>query len=175
MIRDDVTLSGEVGRGKDPDSPNHAPASQLDGPQNGPSRDVTSARPGAAVLVVDDESCLRALLAELLEGAGYHVFVAENGAAALHLAQCERPTIVLTDYAMPGLDGPALIRHLRTQAATRHIPVIAMSATRPSREALGDVPFIAKPFDVAEVLETIARHTPGPPAMDAAQACPQAY
>lgn len=113
------------------------------------------------VLVVDDEASLRCLLAELLEEAGYTVRTAENGIAALALVQHERPAVVLTDYTMPGLDGPGLIRRLRTSPATRHIPIIAMSATRPTSAARGDVPFIEKPFDVDEVLDAIALHTAG--------------
>ncbi len=111
------------------------------------------------VLVVDDEPDLRELLAEALEDAGYEVTVAENGLAALRAAEREHPALVLTDCTMPGLDGPALVRRLRSQPATSHIPVIAMSATRTAREALDDVPFILKPFDVDDVLSTIERHT----------------
>jgi CheY-like chemotaxis protein len=98
------------------------------------------------------------------------VVVAENGTAALRLARYERPTVVLTDFTMPGLDGPALIRRLRSHPETRHIPIIAMSATRPPRKSLGDVPFIEKPFDLDDVLETIALHTSGPATEDSSHA-----
>lgn len=113
------------------------------------------------VLVVDDEASLRGLLTELLEEAGYAVLAAENGIAALDLLRRERPAVVLTDYTMPGLDGPGLIRRMRSEPETRHIPIITMSATRPARESLGDVAFIEKPFDVDDVLEAIALHTAG--------------
>jgi CheY-like chemotaxis protein len=122
------------------------------------------------VLVVDDEASLRSLLQELLQGAGYKVVVAENGAVALHLARYERPAVVLTDFSMPGLDGPTLIRRLRSHPETRHIPIIAMSATRPPRKSLGDVPFIEKPFDLDDVLATIALHTSGPMTEDSSHA-----
>lgn len=121
---------------------------------------VRSIRP--LVLVVDDEASLRALLTELLEEAGYAVITAGNGLAALSLLRHERPAVVLTDYTMPALDGPGLIQRLRNSPATRHIPIIAMSATRPPASVRGDVPFIEKPFDVDEVLEAIALHTAGP-------------
>lgn len=118
------------------------------------------------VLVVDDEASLRSLLRELLEDAGYAVITAENGRAALSLLQYERPALVLTDYTMPALDGPSLIHRLRSSPATRHIPIIAMSATRPPASLRGDVPFIEKPFDIDDVLEAIALHTAGPYAGD---------
>jgi CheY-like chemotaxis protein len=169
-MQEDVTISQEVGRGIESGRVHDASAPRPDGPSRG-----ERAQRHDVVLIVDDESCLRAVLAELLEGAGYQVIEAENGADALHVMQRERPTVVLTDYTMPGLDGPGLIRRLRTQPATRHIPIIAMSATRPSRESLGDVPFIEKPFDVDEVLETIGRHIPDPSARDVAQASPTAH
>ncbi len=114
------------------------------------------------VLVVDDEASLRNLLTELLEEAGYAVITAANGLAALSLLRHERPAVVLTDYTMPALDGPGLIQRLRNSPATRHIPIIAMSATRPPASVRGGVPFIEKPFDVDEVLEAIALHTAGP-------------
>lgn len=114
------------------------------------------------MLVVDDEAELREMLAEALEDAGYEVLLAENGAAALRAAEREHPALVLTDCSMPDLDGPALVRRLRSHPATRHIPVIAMSATRLPREVLGDVPFIEKPFDVDDVLRAVARHSLAP-------------
>lgn len=119
------------------------------------------------VLVVDDEVSLRSLLSELLEEAGYAVRTAENGIAALALVQRERPAVVLTDYTMPVLDGPGLIQRLRASPATRHIPIIGMSATRPATGARGDVPFIEKPFDVDEVLDAVALNTAGRYADDA--------
>jgi CheY-like chemotaxis protein len=163
-MREDVTLRREVGPGKHPrrtDDTHDTHDTKAPRP-DGSSRDGAARRHSPVVLVVDDEADMRSLLAELLEQAGYKVIVAENGADALHAAQCERPNVVLTDYTMPGLDGPGLIRRLRKQAATRNIPVIAMSATHLSRQTLGDVPFIAKPFEVEEILETVALHTSDP-------------
>jgi CheY-like chemotaxis protein len=126
---------------------------------DGAGRPAARRHVSALVLVVDDEADLRELLSEALEDAGYAVAVAENGDAALRAAEREHPALVLTDCTMPGLDGPALVRRLRAQPATRHIPVVAMSATRASREQVGDVPFILKPFDVDELLRVIARQT----------------
>lgn len=125
-------------------------------------RDFPSRGDRATILIVDDEGTLRALLAELLEGAGYHVLLAENGETALSLAEHERPALVLTDCSMPRLDGPELIHRLSTQPRTRHIPVVAMSAMRPPVRLPASVPFIEKPFDIEEVLEVVALYTSEP-------------
>src|SRR5262249_17443647 len=90
------------------------------------------------------------------------VLAAENGKTALSIAKREQPALVLTDCAMPDGDGTELIRRLRGQPDTCHIPVVAMSAQRSVRPMLGDVPFIEKPFDHQEVLEVVALHTTGP-------------
>src|SRR5262249_16106807 len=108
------------------------------------------------------EASLRTVLTELLEGAGYEVLSAENGQTALSVAARAKPALVLTDCSMPDGDGAELIRRLREQPETRHIPVVAMSAERYVRPSLGDVPFIEKPYDLDEVLEAVAVHTTGP-------------
>jgi CheY-like chemotaxis protein len=111
------------------------------------------------VLIADDEGCLRDLLTEVLEEVGYHVVIAENGQAALSLAEREHPALVLTDCTMPQMDGAGLVHRLRTRPATRGIPVVMMSATRPTSAALGDVPFVEKPFDLDEILDIVAQFT----------------
>src|SRR5258706_7406886 len=111
------------GRARAKDSREHAPAGE-----------VWIER--ASVLIVDDDGMLRALLAELLGSAGYRVLLADNGKAALSVAERARPSLVLTDCSMPQLDGAELVRRLRAHPRTRHIPVVAMSAARPHAEAL---------------------------------------
>jgi CheY-like chemotaxis protein len=114
------------------------------------------------VLIAEDEGSLRDLLAELLQSVGYRVVVADNGRAALSLAERERPDLVLTDCTMPQMDGAGLIRQLRARPATRSIPVVVMSATRPARATLGDVPFVEKPFDLEDILAAVALHSAKP-------------
>jgi CheY-like chemotaxis protein len=77
------------------------------------------------VLVVEDHPPLRELISTVLNGAGYHVLEAANGAEALRLAQSEAVDIVLTDVVMPGMNGPALIQQLRAQ--TPQVRVVFMS------------------------------------------------
>lgn len=122
-------------------------------------------RPRAArplVLIADDERSIAELLADILDGAGYDVLLAPNGEIALHLARERHPALILTDLMMPRLDGADLVRSLHARAATRHIPVVLMSSTRPRSATLGNIPFLPKPFDLDEVIEIVRRYARAP-------------
>lgn len=108
-----------------------------------------------AILVVDDERSIADLLAELLEDAGYEVFIASNGRAALAIARREHPALVLTDLMMPGVDGKEFLARLRSSPITHDIPVVVMSSIRPNMETLYNVPFLPKPFDLDDVLDLV--------------------
>lgn len=116
-----------------------------------------------AVLVVDDEPSIVELLGEILESAGYRALLARNGRSALAIARRERPALVITDRNMPGIDGVDLLHRLRASPLTSNIPVVIMSSVRPTRnEEVERVPFLAKPFDLDEMLATVATYA-GPP------------
>ena len=108
-----------------------------------------------SVLVVDDERSIADLLAELLESAGYDVFVASNGRTALAIARREHPALILTDLMMPGVDGAEFVRKLRASPVTNNIPVVMMSSIRPNMKALDNIPFLPKPFDLDDVLDIV--------------------
>ena len=112
----------------------------------------------AVVLVVDDEPAITALLAEVLDIAGYDTLTAADGRTALAIARRERPALVLTDRLMPEVDGIEFVRRLRASPVTNNIPVVLMSSTRPTQEQLADIPFLPKPFDLDEVLSVIATY-----------------
>jgi two-component system, chemotaxis family, chemotaxis protein CheY len=114
------------------------------------------------VLVVDDEPSIVELIAEVLEEAGYRTLMARNARTALVIARHEQPALVLTDRNMPEIDGVEFVRHLRASVMTARIPVVIMSSTRPDVETTGDVPFLAKPFDLDDMLNTVATYA-GPP------------
>ena len=80
------------------------------------------------VLAVDDSVETLKILRRVLEFQGFVVITAENGADALKLMQRCLPDIVVTDYRMPQMDGMALLRKLKSQPVTRHIPVILLTA-----------------------------------------------
>jgi CheY-like chemotaxis protein len=114
------------------------------------------------VLIVEDDDCIAGLLADLLSGEGYRVIVAQDGLEALSAASSERPDMILSDCMMPRLSGTQLATLLRRHPETRTIPIVLMSSTRPLGFNLPEVPFLAKPFEIDDVLGLVAQciHTP---------------
>jgi DNA-binding NtrC family response regulator len=117
----------------------------------------------ATVLVVDDILANRNLLRQALEPQGYEVLLAGDGEAALKAAERALPDVILLDVMMPGLDGFETCRRLKEIAATRHIPVLfitAMGETTSMVEGFqaGGIDYITKPFQTAEVLVRVKTH-----------------
>lgn len=113
---------------------------------------------GKVVLVVDDESTIRHVVAEILgDELGVGIADGADGAPALACVEAACPALVLTDLRMPLVDGFELCRRLKAQPATRTIPVLAMSAGERRAEALlcGCDDFIAKPFDLGDLCDVV--------------------
>ena len=106
------------------------------------------------ILVVEDQEDNRQILRDLLTSVGYEVIQAENGEEALATAARERPDLILMDIQLPGIDGLALTRRLKSDPATRSIPIVAFTAyamkgdEHRMRDA-GCDGYISKPIDVA--------------------------
>ncbi|MEG3640859.1 putative bifunctional diguanylate cyclase/phosphodiesterase [Magnetococcus sp. PR-3] len=114
--------------------------------------DVTEAR----VLIVDDEFINQQIASAILKGAGYDYLVAGSGEEALEMVQSYAPDLILLDVLMPGMSGFEVVKHLKADESTRHIPVILVTALsdRDSRiDGLdaGAEDFIAKPIDDREL------------------------
>lgn len=123
-----------------------------------------------AVLIVDDESDVRAMLRLALEDEGYTVYEAQDGASALErLRSHPYPMIVLLDWWMPVMDGLGVLHALAADApeVQRHIFILVTSGTetlaaRLSRN-LADIPsnlsvsVLGKPFDVDDILAYVDR------------------
>jgi len=84
---------------------------------------------GATVLVIDDSLTYRERLREILETAGYGVITAENGEDGLHLASVRRPTAIIVDYMLPGIQGDAVIRRIRQEGRLRRTPTLLLTAS----------------------------------------------
>jgi signal transduction histidine kinase len=113
-----------------------------------------------SVLVMEDDTAIRATLIDILELNGYCVIHATNGPDGVAMAQQHRPDVILTDIAMPGLNGFEVIRILHADERTRSIPVIIVSASvEPEKMRqgmdLGAEDFIVKPFTEDQVLQSI--------------------
>jgi len=116
---------------------------------------------GEAVLVVDDEESIRALIKDLLLKNGYRVMLAKSGKEALELyyAHSEEIQVVVTDLGLPELPGTALARELHQQDST--LPIIGNTGylSVNEKEALRELGFthvVQKPFQVDNFLELIA-------------------
>jgi signal transduction histidine kinase len=118
---------------------------------------------GATVLVVDDIAANRNLLRETLEPQGYEVLLAPDGETALRVAQRVLPDAILLDVNMPGMDGYTACRQLKEMEATRHIPVIFISANEGTQSLVegfraGSIDYVNKPFKSEEVLTRLETH-----------------
>ncbi len=80
------------------------------------------------ILIVDDNEDMRRLLRRLLATPGYRVAAAGNGKEALAFVAEEKYDLIITDFNMPEMDGMTLIRQLKSQDGTRHIPIIMLTA-----------------------------------------------
>lgn len=103
------------------------------------------------ILVVEDEPDIRGLISFSLRYAGYRVIEALNGEEAVQKALEELPDLVLLDVRMPKMSGYEVCKVLKTQASTRDIPVIFLSARGQEAEIkrgleLGAEEYILKPF-----------------------------
>ena len=119
------------------------------------------------ILVVEDDDKSRKLVRDLLTVKGYEIIEAETGEEGVRLAQERRPGLVLMDIRLPGIDGIQALARLRTEVATREIPVMAMTASvmAGDRQRVLDAGFDAfqsKPIQirdfVAAVEQLLAHH-----------------
>lgn len=111
------------------------------------------------LLVVDDEAGITEALNDLLSEEGFHVLVAGNGKEALERIAGKRPDLILLDFMMPVMDGREVLTALRSDSATRDIPVLMMSAMPRSSLPLDcqPVPFLRKPFTIDRLLVEVRR------------------
>lgn len=108
------------------------------------------------ILVVDDDLGTRLSISDYLEISGYSVIVAENGQEALHLVEQYQPHLIVTDIAMPEMDGYQLIKRVRARPAFRLLPVIFLTAHTSTQERirgyqLGCDNYLPKPFELEEL------------------------
>jgi two-component system chemotaxis response regulator CheY len=116
-----------------------------------------------AVLVVDDDRFIRKLVTTTLEDvAEFDLHEAADGLQALALARDTEPAIVFLDVDMPGLDGIATCRRLRSDPATRETTIVMLTASQGERterlaEEAGADLFLTKPFSPLELLRLVDR------------------
>jgi twitching motility two-component system response regulator PilG len=114
------------------------------------------------ILIVEDEESLLKLESILLTSRGYEVKGVADGKAALEAIDSVKPDLVLLDIMLPEIDGFEVCRQIKSNEATKHIPVIMLTAKKSREdmargEQVGADWYITKPFKSAMVIETIQR------------------
>ena len=107
-------------------------------------------------LLIDDSPDVQRLLKMRLRTEGITVIGASTGAKGIEMALAEKPSVILLDIDMPGMDGFEVLRTLKNTDSTLNIPVIMLSGLHSAQDKvtafdLGAVDFITKPFDVTEL------------------------
>ena len=129
----------------------------------GDSRGRTLQAPlGARVLVVDDSPTIRAVLGKMLGGESYVVSKAVDGESAIEMATTGQPELIFLDIVLPGINGFEVLRALRHNPLTRHIPIVMISGNQQATEQFyvqrfGADDFIKKPFGLNEVQQSISQ------------------
>jgi len=116
----------------------------------------------ARVLMVEDNEANMTLASFLLKSAGHTVLPATDAEAGLTIARAEQPDLILMDIQLPGMDGLQATTLLKADAATRDIPVVALTALAMVGDeerirAAGCDGYIAKPFRYQDFLARVAQ------------------
>ena len=114
----------------------------------------------SAVLVVDDSTTVRVILAECLESSGYAVIEAVDGIEAIKQIQTHRPDLVITDIVMPRMNGYELCRWIKSDPQTKSIPVMMCTIKDEEFDRYwglkqGADAYIAKPYKPLEMVNAV--------------------
>jgi CheY-like chemotaxis protein len=114
------------------------------------------------ILIIEDTENNRVLLTRRLKPRGHEIITAEDAEYGLALIESERPDLILMDVGLPGMDGWNATRALKQNPATRHIPVIALTAhamqgDREKALEAGCDDYETKPIDFNRLFEKIDR------------------
>jgi CheY-like chemotaxis protein len=116
----------------------------------------------AHVLAVEDDPDLLALLEMVLAEAGHRVRTAAHGAEALERVAEELPGVILLDMRMPVMNGWEFARELRARYG-HACPIVVLTAAENAEQRAAEIGaegWLAKPFDIEDVLAAVARHLP---------------
>ena len=125
------------------------------------------------ILIVEDNENNRMLVRDVLQSRGYRTEETDTAEEGLRLARASRPALILMDIQLPGMDGLEALKLLRAEAATRDIPVMAVTASAMTHNrqqilAAGFDAYQTKPINVREFVEAVrallATRPPSPPA-----------
>jgi two-component system, cell cycle response regulator DivK len=120
----------------------------------------------STVLIVEDNEKNMKLARDVLQAKGYATLEAVTGEEGVKLARERKPDLVLMDIQLPGINGIEAFKQIRSDASTRAIPVVALTASvtptdRSAISAAGFDAFVSKPINLKEFLETVKRLVEG--------------
>jgi CheY-like chemotaxis protein len=122
-------------------------------PRRAAGRTFMNVRP---VLVVEDDTDLRQTLIDLLRGAGFPVLASDEGRKALELAAAVRPSAVVLDLAMSGMDGWEFLDRRKSVPQLARTPVIVITGA-PGAKVEAAAAVLAKPLELGVLLSTLRR------------------
>lgn len=119
--------------------------------------------PGLYILVIDDDLAVLEMISSVLDDEGYLIRTAPSGPDGLAAIAASPPALVLLDWMMPRMQGDEVLRRIRAGPG-RPIPVVILSANGDASTLLaeGADAFLAKPFDLDDLLACVARYLPRP-------------
>jgi CheY-like chemotaxis protein len=118
----------------------------------------------AKILVVDDDESIRELLRLHLAGAGYEVETASDAISAGYMVLRRPPDLIITDIAMPHMDGFEFVAALKADKSLPEIPVVFLTSIEDGDhrgKELGAVGYVTKPVRADRLLAIVAQHVPG--------------
>jgi two-component system cell cycle response regulator DivK len=118
------------------------------------------------ILIVEDSELNRRLVETVLKPHGYRLLTAEDGETGVALARAEKPDLILMDVLLPGIDGYEATRQFRADPETRHLVIVALTASTSPEEkdqalAAGCDGYIAKPIDTRAFPQQILQFLSG--------------
>lgn len=117
--------------------------------------------PNKKILLCDDDEGILDMLEILLEDSGYEIYAERNSLNVHKIIAEYQPDLLVLDLWMPVLSGDQLVRSIRKNPALQDLPVIIISASRDGQEIAANAganEFLAKPFDISELLENINKY-----------------
>ena len=114
------------------------------------------------VLVVDDSTSMRQMVAYTMKEAGFEVIEGSNGQEGLSRVQGKAVNLVITDLNMPVMDGMTMIRQLRTKAEYKFTPILMLTTEsqqekKAEGKAAGATGWIVKPFNPEQLLQVVGK------------------
>jgi len=117
----------------------------------------------STILIIEDDYVAAQSMELLCRGLGHKTLVAYDGESGLKLAADEKPTLILSDIAMPGIDGFEVARRIRSNHELDGTAIVAVTGHPPQTPAANQKTFddyVIKPFSVENIMKVIAKYCP---------------